>query len=328
MALKNLPENDRQNTAAVQQCLRDSYDLDAELTRLPGENLNYLAVVENGEKYVVKIAADDQSEAFVEMEFLVLRMASSALPQLALPKIKENKFGYIESSFVTGDSSLKRLRIIDYLSGSLLAQSDISKGIRISLGKTLAEFDLAVALFDHPAAHRLHRWDLTRAYQHFDNLSLVADPVKRTLLSWAQDQYTKLVTGNISQVNWQFIHGDANPENILIDGDRVVGLLDFGDSCFNPRICELAICLPYLMMEQQDPIAAALPVVHAYNKSSALSSAELNLLWPLILGRLATTISVATARRQMDPDHPNWFVSEQHAWSLLEQLRDVQNPFL
>jgi len=326
--LENLPEKDRQVAASVQQCLRDSYDLDAVLTRLPGENLNYLAVVENGEKYVVKIAADDQSEAFVEMEFLALEMAGRELSELALPKIQENKFGYIESFFVTGDSSRKRLRIIDYLSGSLLANSDISEEIRVNIGKTLAEFDLAVASFDHPAAHRLHRWDLTQANQHFRNLSRVADPVRQALLSWAQDQYTKNITGNIGQVSWQFIHGDPNPENILIDGDRVVGLLDFGDSCFNPRICELAICLPYLMMEQEDPIAVALPVVRAYSTTSALSSAELQLLWPLILGRLATTINVATARRQLDPDHPNWFVSEQHAWSLLEHLRDLRNPFV
>jgi hypothetical protein len=55
---------------------------------------------------------------------------------------------------------------------------------------------------------------------------------------------------------------------------------------------------------------------------------EHELLWPLMLGRLASTISMAVLRRQIDPDHPNWFVSEAKAWRLLEQLRDMPKPQL
>ncbi len=82
------------------------------------------------------------------------------------------------------------------------------------------------------------------------------------------------------------------------------------------------------MMDQQDPVAAAIPVIEGYQKIAPLSDLELNLLWPLVLGRQATTISMATHRRQMDPDHPNWFASEERARTLLKQLRDIPKPFL
>jgi len=310
------------------QTLVNEYGIHAQLSRLPGENLNYLALANKDEKYIVKLAADDQSESFVDMEFLVLRQAADKLQDIRLPQIIETKSQNIEACLRFSDSSVKRLRIINFISGALLEDTDISDRIRKNVGSALAQFDRAVSDFDHPAAHRAHRWDLTRAIQHEHILSLLKDASKVHLLSWAFAQYKNINTGKVKQVKWQFVHGDANPENILIDGERVVGLLDFGDSCYNPRISELAICLPYLMMDQRDPVAAATPVIGGYQNVIPLTNLELDLLWPLILGRLATTICVATQRRQLDPDHPNWFVSEDRAWNLLGQLRDMPNPFL
>ncbi len=319
---------ERQSSDLIRHCLLENYGIAAELSRLPGENLNYLAVVQNDEKYVVKIASSDQSESLIEMEFQALQYAARFLRVIKLPQIVENKFGNAETFFSLAGNSPKRLRVIEYLSGTLLENTDISGKCRFEVGKSLAEFDCVMKDFDHPAAHREHRWDLTQAAQHQASIQWLASKQQVNLLSWAFDQYKQINTGISKRIKWQFIHGDANPENILIEADRVVGLLDFGDSCFNPRICELAICLPYLMMDQPDPITAAFPVIEAYNTINPLNAEELTLLWPLLLGRLATTISVATQRRQLDPHHPNWFVSEERAWSLLKQLRVVPNPFL
>jgi len=320
---KEPAEDEQRVVASIRKCLVSDYGISGDLVRLPGENMNFLSCDSSGVKRVVKVAAEDQSPAFVEMEFRVLRHASQCLEGVHLPQIVENKFGNAESLFNTGDNESKRLRIIEYLSGALLENSDISDITRFNVGKTLAEFDLAVRDFDHPAAHRKHPWDLTRAVQYQPISAMLDSAEKKALLTWAFEQYKKINTGNIKQVNWQFIHGDANPENILVDGDRVVGLVDFGDSCYNPRICELAICLPYLMMEQQDPLAATKPVIDGYQSISPLTEHELELLWPLVLGRLATTICMATQRRLLDPDHPNWFVSEARAWSLLGVLQDL-----
>jgi Ser/Thr protein kinase RdoA (MazF antagonist) len=321
-------ENPQVIVASITQCLARSYDITGRLFRLPGENYNYLVDTSKDEKYVVKLAADDQSESFVQMEYLALQQASVLLPDIQFPQIVENKFGNAETFLSFEGNCDKRLRLIRYLSGTLLEGSDISEECRFNVGKTLARFDHAMEDFDHPAAHRLHRWDLTQAAQYQSTLELINDAKKQHQLSWAFTNYANINTGKTDQVIWQFIHGDANPENILVDEGQVVGLLDFGDSCFNPRICELAICLPYLMMGQDDPVAAAKPVIDGYQSFSPLSKAELDLLWPLVLGRIATTISVATQRRQLDADHPNWFVSEDSAWQLLGQLWELPELFL
>ena len=199
--------------------------------------------------------------------------------------------------------------------------SDISEDLRFELGKSLARFDQALADFDHPAAHRQHRWNLADAGQHLGKVALIADPPRRELLSWALDQFTQTIAPLLKSLPWQFIHGDGNPENIRIQNGRVSGLLDFGDSCYNPAVCELAICLAYQMMDVADPMKTAEQVISGYESVRPLSAAERSVLLPLACTRLAVSLCVAAERRTIDASNSNWFVTEAPAWRLLEWLR-------
>ncbi len=82
----------------------------------------------------------------------------------------------------------------------------------------------------------------------------------------------------------------------MVQGDRVSGLVDFGDSCFNPTVCDLAICLAYMMMDRADPMAAAAVVIEAYNDEIELSEEELAVLFPLVCG--------AAGREHLHGDFP------------------------
>ena len=48
-------------------------------------------------------------------------------------------------------------------------------------------------------------------------------------------------------------------------------------------------------------------------------------LLPLVCGRLAVTVCMATSRLSVDPGHPNWFVSLEPAIELLGRLYEVGN---
>jgi Ser/Thr protein kinase RdoA (MazF antagonist) len=175
--------------------------------------------------------------------------------------------------------------------------------------------------FDHPAAHRSHPWNLAEAGQHEHIIELINDPERHDLLAWAFHTWFSDAKPKLSALPQQFIHGDAHNDNLLVSAGRVIGLLDFGDSGFNPTICELATCLPYLMMGRDDPLEIAAGVVAGYHATRPLSVAEFSVLMPLVCGRLAVTVSMAAERRQIDPSHPAWFISEQGAWDLLAFLR-------
>jgi len=198
--------------------------------------------------------------------------------------------------------------------------SDISDILLQNLGKTVACFDRAMEDFDYPAAHRNHRWNLAEALQHEDKIALIDEPEKSALLRWAFDLFREHRPA-LDSVPWQVIHGDAHDENILVEGDRVVGLIDFGDCCYNPTICDLAICLTYLMM-RGDPMRIARTITEAYGSIRPLEEAERTLLYPLVVGRLAVSVCVANKRKTIDPHNPNWFGGENRTWALLRWLRE------
>jgi len=304
--------------------IRENYGIDGVLSRLPGENLNYLVTANDGQCAIAKIAGSDMPEDVVEMEFAALEHAGKAHLGLDLPRIIKNRNEKIETRINIHMYEDKRLRLLHYVSGINLSEiSDISDDLRFDLGKSLARFDQAVADFDHPAAHRRHRWNLADAGQHQGKLALIDDPQRRALLSWAFDQFTQEITAILNTLPWQFIHGDGNPENIRIVNGRVSGLLDFGDSCYNPAVCELAICLAYQMMDVADPMKTAEQVISGYESVRPLSAAERSVLLPLACTRLAVSICVAAERRTIDASNSNWFVTEAPAWRLLEWFRET-----
>ena len=307
----------------VLKCLADSYGISGSLERLSGENLNYLLSTLDGERFVVKIVDDDMPPEVVEMEFDALEYAISVGFSLKLPRIVRNKNRNIETGMNIRINSLYRLRLLTFIDDiNLDTMSNISDILLKNIGISVASYNLAMQGFDHPAAKRSHRWNLIEAGRHRDKILMVNDTDKQALLAWGFDTWQQSEI-KLKSLPWQFIHGDMNPENILVRGDRVTGLVDFGDSCFNPVICDLAICLAYIMMDRADPLETAVTVTRAYHEIRPLAEAELSVIYPLICGRLATTIAVSTSRRRIDPDNPNWFGEEEPTWGLLEKLRDI-----
>lgn len=306
----------------VQQALREAYGIEGLLTRLPGENLNYLVEAGSGLKYIAKIAGNETPSEVVEMEHAAIQHAVQARLGIQLPQILVNNYGNLETGINNHSIASKRLRILKYIEGVNLSDiTDISDNLRSNLGKCLAGFDLAMAGFDHPKAHRAHRWDLAGAAQHKAKIALVQEPERRDLLRWAFGQITNNVSSVFPRLRWQFIHGDANPENIRVNRERIVGMIDLGDSCYNPLVCDLAICLAYQMMDQVNPWAVAACIIDGYESILPLAGEEQAILFPLVCGRLAVSLSIAAERRQIDPDNRNWYVSEIPAWRLLMRLR-------
>ena len=170
---------------AIVQALLDAYGIDAQLSRLSGESLNYRVSGINGEDYIVNNSAYDQSESLVEMEFLALRHASARFHDRQLPQNMKEKYRNAIACLSLSGSQAKRLRFCEFISGSLLDDSDISEKTQDNLGMILARFEQAMHGFDHPAAHRIHRWDLTRASQHEHAISLPEDTSKIALPGWA-----------------------------------------------------------------------------------------------------------------------------------------------
>lgn len=306
----------------VAECLAANYGVPGKLERLPGENLNFLVTIDGIKKYVFKIVDEHMPSAVVEMEFAAIEHAVRAGFQPRLPKIIANKYGNIETGINLHINGLYRARLIEFIDGTDLSiYTDISENTLRNVGETLAGFNLVMRDFHHPAAHRNHRWNLAEATQHRDKIGLLVEPEKRELLAWAYTVWEG-AQEHLAGLPWQFIHGDAHDENILMEGERVIGLIDFGDCCHNPTVCDLATCLTYLMM-CGDPLQVVQRIVQGYQAVRPLLAEEVKCLYPLVCGRLAMSLCIANERKTIDPHNPNWFGGEGRTWALLRRLREL-----
>lgn len=307
----------------IDEVLFRCYGLEGELFRLAGENLNYRLTTPEGDKYVLKIVAGNSSSESAEMEQQLLEHAKNSNFPAKLPVIIKNYNTQIETRIKLPVYGLCRSRLISFIEGNILNNcSDISRKLLFDTGKTLAIFDKAIEDFDHPAAHHGHDWELLQAGRHREKLLSIDDLELREHVAWAFDLWQE-VQDSLAALPHQVIHGDANKENILVEGESVVGLVDFGDACYNPRICELAVSLAYLMTDRDDPMAAAASVIAGYASELEICEDELAVLFPLVCGRLAVTICMATSRMSVDPENPNWFTSLEPAANLLRQLHEI-----
>jgi len=315
--------SDRRLLETITDSLAANYGIEGRLTRLPGENLNFLVTETDGTKHVLKIVDEHMPPAVVEMEHAVIEHAVAAGFKPHLPQIIENKYRHLNTPITLRKNKSNRLILMEFIDGIEMSKMpDILDSLLLDLGKTVAEFDVAMEDFEHPAAQRSHRWNLAEAERHEDKIEFISDPAKRDLLNWSFALWRR-ARGRLASVPWQFIHGDAHDENILVRGERVSGLIDFGDCCRNPTVCEPAICMTYLMMRGDDPLRVAATILEAYEAVRPLSADEWELLYPLVCIRLAVSVCVANKRKTIDPHNPNWFGGERASWRLLDWLRTL-----
>ena len=117
------------------------------------------------------------------------------------------------------------------------------------------------------------------------------------------------------------IHGDANDTNILIDdedSELVVGIVDFSDSIYTWRVCEISVSAAYAMLSKTDPLAAALQVIRGYCSEYALLDSEIQALPVLIACRLVCTCVLGAYAHSMDPSNAYLLATQQPGWNALE----------
>lgn len=310
--------------ALAGELLAAEYGLSGTLVRLPGENTNFMVTTSGEERYVLKIAPPERDSGVIDMEYRAVRHAvDKGAAGLRLPGTVPARSGRAAAEFRTVGAGVVRAQLLQFVAGTPwcdLASHD--DRLLTDLGRKLARLDRVFADFTHGSMHRSHRWDLTALSQHRSKAGLVPDGKQRARLEWAFHLCAAAGRCGLRDLPACFVHGDANDENLLVENNAVVGLLDFGDSLYNPIICNLAIALAYVMLYRDEPLAAAARVVSAYHEVRSLVAAELRVLFPLICGRLANTLAVAAERRVQDDGHPNWFVTEDGARDLLSRLCD------
>ena len=292
------------------------YGLEAVANPLPSErDQNFHLREASGQQFVLKIANSEEAPEVLDLQNKALAFLEEQDTGLEWPRVT----GQVQTC-IADNGTTHFVRLLSWVEGVPLASvQPHSREVLSSLGRALARIDAALGSFSHPAAHRVLHWDLRQTAMAKPHLSLLTDSqrsiVEPILDACGRIEWSKLRRG--------IIHGDANDYNILVDesGSRVRTILDFGDMVYSATVCDLAIALAYVMLDEQDPIAAAARVITAYHETRTLTESEIDALYTLAATRLCMSVSYSAFQAREAPDNQEYLnITNGPAWDLLQRL--------
>eukprot|EP01062_Namystynia_karyoxenos_P049942 TRINITY_DN3854_c0_g1_i1.p1 TRINITY_DN3854_c0_g1~~TRINITY_DN3854_c0_g1_i1.p1 ORF type:complete len:855 (+),score=294.74 TRINITY_DN3854_c0_g1_i1:75-2567(+) len=298
---------------------------------------NYRIAITTGEgnvsEYVLKIANSAENEAQIDMEteaMLCLARAPGVNGRCPVPLRGDAGTYYTRVTHPRVASRTHLVRLTSLLKGGVMAKAPQTQELLFDLGGLLGAVACAFSSMKHRAAHRFLRWDVKAA----GHVSPLVDMVfggaekaaQRDLVQYFLRSFEEEVSPVMADLPQQIIHGDANDYNILCADGAVTGLCDFGDMVHTPAVCELAVCLAYVMMDKQEPLRAAAAVLRGYAQRAPLCAPELRALWWLVAGRLCVSVVVSAYEVRLQPENAEYVaISERPAWDLLRKMREISH---
>ena len=311
--------------AIWQSILEQQWGIKAELSSLDGEfDLNILVKANSNKNYVLKVMRSGCLQDFVDMQIKALNHLKLSEPELPFPEVVAtlSRQNFLECKDEFGKISL--LWLIKKLPGHKYVDHGYkSLNLINQLGGMIAKCDVALKSFEHEFLHRDLKWNLSDATWVEDHLDLIEDSSRKCILENIIKDY-KSILPLLKKQPFQPIHGDINDHNTLVSSNlnikaRISGILDLGDMCFAPRVCEVAIAGAYIVLDHEKPEVALATLIEGYNSILQLDTRELDLIWPLLCMRLAVSVINSTLMSKDDPDDPYITVSQEPAWRFLER---------
>jgi Ser/Thr protein kinase RdoA (MazF antagonist) len=263
----------------------------------------------------------------VSFQTAVLLHLAATAPELPVQRVTATLDGAPEVLIPAGEGPARVARMTSWLDGEPLGRAAVSPALRRDIGATLARLNIALRGLRHPGARRTHPWDL----QNFWRLRALLDELPdgallpevaraltgerpgpagglRAALEDCLDRFDAVVRPALARTRTQVIHTDFHGDNLLADGDRITGILDFGDALAGPVAMDVAVAACYQLGPGPGLLAPALDVVAAYHAADPLSAADLALAAEFIVARTAARIIVSQYNAMREPANSGYLL--------------------
>ena len=110
---------------------------------------------------------------------------------------------------------------------------------------------------------------------------------------------------------------------IVSSDNKIVGLLDYGDSIYAPTVCELTVALAYSLMNSSNIIDKCCYMVESFQSIFPLNKSEVGGISSLIASRLLISVTMAAKQKKKYPNNNYLSISEKDSWNLLIKLNDI-----
>ena len=307
------------------------YGLKGTLKLLNGERDANFLIRSNRGDFVLKFINPAEDPGVISFQTQALLHIERHGAHLPVPRVLPALSGEVEPKVLVSEQTLT-LRTVSYLDGISQNLGKPSVALMRELGTSLAEINLALNDFQHPAAHRDLLWDVGHAERirpYLDDLDVDQLPLVCALL----DSYETSVKPRLAKLRAQVIHNDLNPHNVMLDcetASRVAAIIDFGDALHAPLINELGTALSYQFdADATDPLWQIKAFVAAYHAKIPLQREELAVLGDLMAMRMAMAITIAQWRASLYPENRTYVLRNlRTTWRNLQCLTALPEGLL
>lgn len=305
-----------------QQVLKGIWGIDACLTSLNGEyDLNFLA--SGPQDYVLKVMRVGCDIALIDMQCRALEHIAAQAPSVAVSAVIKTTGGDFYTTVPDAQGQDRVVWLLQKIEGRNFADfRPQSIALLGDVGRSVGAMGRALAEFTHASLVRDFKWNLMQADWINGDIDVISNAERRSLIAEIAAEF-EAIKSDVDKLPSVAIHNDVNDYNIIVNGTlscapHVTGMIDLGDMCAAPRICDLAITCAYMVLGQSDPEAALAAVVAGYHSAWPLTADEVALLWPLLRMRLAVSVVNSTQMALENPDDPYVVISQQPAWTFLQ----------
>jgi Ser/Thr protein kinase RdoA (MazF antagonist) len=311
----------------VRRLVRRLYGLSCTPSALTSERDQNLRLrCDTGDDYLLKIANPSEPRQVIALQTAALDHLARAAPAAPVPRLIPTGDGATCAEIALPGGPTTLVRLLTYLPGTPVWKTQRTAAQRRSLGRSLAELDLAFAGFSDPAATHDLLWNVSGAHRLAHMMAEIAEPARRGLINHFMSRFVEQVLPHLAGLRAQVIHNDFNLYNILVSGEdetRVTGIIDYGDILHAPLVAEVATAAAYQMADEADPIAAAAEFVAAYHEILPLLPEELDLVADLVATRHLITVLITEWRSRRYPANRDYILRHNPlAWRSLERLAE------
>jgi Ser/Thr protein kinase RdoA (MazF antagonist) len=315
----------RVTEAAAEEIARAHYGFSGSAQRLAAEHDDVFRILAgDGSSRLLRVSATagraggaglGAPAGEISLQAAILLHLASAAPRLPVQRVIASLDGRPEVLL----AGPRLARMTSWLDGDPLGKETVGHGLRRDIGATLARLSMALRGFSHPDARRTHWWDLQQLGRLRPLLGDlppggVLPEVRAALgcelpdggglsgaLGGYLDHFDAVVRPRLARVPRQVIHTDFHGLNLLGDGERITGILDFGDALAGPVAMDVAVAACYQLGAGADPLAPALDVVAGYHAVDPLDDADLELAAEFIVARVVARIIVSQWNALREP---------------------------
>jgi len=311
----------------VKQLLLHLYGMEASCVVLPGElDWNYFVQSISGEKYILKLANVNELLVNLELQNEVMHHLSSSKLGLEVSTVVTASDGR-EIVEINVGNKVRFVRLLTWVEGRVFAKvSPHSYPLLFRLGEMCGNLCIALKDFDHPAAHRVMKWDPSQAAWAKVHLSMFSGE-RKEIAEHFYSLFETIAVPAFPHLRQSVNYNDANDYNVLVSHDvndpQVPGVIDFGDVVYTHTVNELAIAIAYAIMDKPNPLEAACHVVRGFNSNFKLTEEELGVLFTLTCTRLLISVTCAELNRLEHPENEYLQISDRPAWDLLKKLKTI-----